>query len=125
IERMGKKPGPMLDNYASMIDKHSVWVIKENKQVIGSLVLMKKEGWMLLDNVAVHPEHQGRKLGKQLCQFAEAEAVKQGFTEIRLYTHEMMVENVVIYEKMGYIKFERRHELGYARIYMRKQLVSA
>ena len=122
IERMGKKPGPMLDDYASMIANHGVWVIREQDVVVGSLVLMKKDGWLLLDNVAVHPSYQGRGLGKRLCAFAETQAVASGFSEIRLYTHEVMVENVAIYQKMGYVEFERRHELGYARIYMRKQL---
>ena len=122
IERMGKKPGPMLDNYGQMIAEHDVWVIRDDKSVVASLVLMKKDGWLLLDNVAVHPEFQGRGLGKQLCLFAEQRAIEHGFSEIRLYTHETMVENVAIYKKLGYEEFERRHELGFARIYMRKQL---
>ena len=122
IERIGKPPGPMLDDYADLIEKHHVWVLKQDEQVIASLVLIKKRTWLLLDNVAVHPSFQGRGLGKQLCLFAESQGREMGFSEIRLYTHELMVENVAIYEKLGYQEFERRHEYGYARIYMRKSL---
>ena len=46
----------MLDDYAEMIAQHDVWVIREDGQVIASLVLMEKPSWLLLDNVAVHPD---------------------------------------------------------------------
>jgi len=55
-------------------------------------------------------------------QFAENEALKQGFTDLDLYTHESMTENIGLYEYLGYIETDRRTEKGYRRMYMRKNL---
>ena len=35
-----------------------------------------------------------------------------------------MVENRALYERIGYVEYARRHELGLDRIYMRKRLTS-
>ena len=55
-------------------------------------------------------------------QFAENEALKQGFTDLDLSTHESMTENIGLYEYLGYIETDRRTEKGYRRVYMRKNL---
>ena len=54
--------------------------------------------------------------------FAENEALKQGYTDVDLYTHESMTENIGLYEYLGYIETDRRTEKGYRRVYMRKSL---
>ena len=77
---------------------------------------------MLLDNVAVHPDRQGEGLGRQLMEFAENEARKQGYSSLELYTHESMTENIGLYEYLGYTETDRRTESGYRRVYMRKNL---
>lgn len=123
IDRMGCKPGPMLDDYAEMIDKHSVWVIHEDDTLAAVLVLISKPNHLLLDNVAVSPEFQGRGLGRRMMKFAEIEACQLGYKEIVLYTHELMHENIALYERIGYNEFERKQELGFDRVYMRKALV--
>jgi len=55
-------------------------------------------------------------------QFAENEALKQGFTDLDLFTHESMTENIGLYEYLGYIETDRRTEKGYRRMCMRKNL---
>ena len=55
-------------------------------------------------------------------QFPENEALKQGFTDLDLFTHESMTENIGLYEYLGYIETDRRTEKGYRRVYMRKNL---
>ena len=121
VERMGMKPGPMLDDYAEMIREHSVWVVRDAGAVAGLLVLIDKPDMLLLDNVAVHPGWQGRGIGKALMQFAEAEAKRRGYGAIQLYTHELMVENIALYQRIGYEIFERRKERGFERVYMKLQ----
>ncbi len=122
IARIGKLPGPMLADYAEIIAQHLVWVVEDKARIIGLVVLMQKTNGILLDNVAVHPEYQGLGLGKQLLAFAETEARQRGFTEINLYTHQKMTENINLYLKLGYVETERRTERGYKRIYMKKAL---
>jgi GNAT superfamily N-acetyltransferase len=72
--------------------------------------------------VAVDPSHHGKGLGKTLIEFAEAEARREGFKSIYLYTHEKMTENQALYAKIGYVEFDRRTEKGLIRGYMRKSL---
>ncbi len=122
IERMGRKPGPLLMDYAKEIREHQVFVVEENGQVIGSLVLCIKEEGFLLDVIAVEPQVQGRGVGRLMLEFAESEAQRQGYKSIYLFTHEKMTENQALYSKIGYVEYDRRLEQGLARVYMRKQL---
>lgn len=122
IERIGRKPGPMLMDYALEIREHQVFVVEEDKQIVGVLVLCIKEEGFLLDVIAVEPPWQGRGVGKMLLKFAEAEARRQGYESIYLYTHEKMTENQALYSKIGYVEYDRRFENGLARVYMRKKL---
>ena len=48
----------------------------------------------------------------------------QKLLEVRLYTHELMVENISLYGRLGYQEVERRAEEGFRRVFMRKVLDS-
>jgi hypothetical protein len=54
--------------------------------------------------------------------FAEAEALRRGYREIRLYTHQKMVENQRLYASIGYEETGRGTEAGYESVFMCKQL---
>jgi ribosomal protein S18 acetylase RimI-like enzyme len=122
IARMGKPPGPMLDDYAARVLEGVVWVVEEGTAIAGIIVLLPMANYLLLDNVAVSPARQGSGFGRRLLAFAEAEAVQRGYCEIRLYTHQTMVENQRLYASIGYEETERGTEAGYDRVFMRKQL---
>ena len=64
IDRIGKKPGPMLDDYALLIDEGNVFCGEYSGQIAGILVLKEFDDYILFDNVAVHPKFQGRGFGK-------------------------------------------------------------
>ena len=123
IARMGRPPGPMLDDYSARISERVVWVIEQGTTIVGILVLLPKPDHVLLDNIAITPSRQGLGLGRRLLAFSEAEALRQGYREIRLYTHETMTENQRLYAAMGYEETGRGTEAGYERVFMRKQLI--
>jgi ribosomal protein S18 acetylase RimI-like enzyme len=120
--RLGKPPGPMLDDYAARVAEGVVWVLEEGAAVIAIIVLLSAPDYLLLDNIAVSPTRQGLGLGRRLLAFAEAEALRRGYREIRLYTHQTMVENQHLYASIGYEETGRGVEAGYDRVFMRKQL---
>lgn len=122
VERIGRKPGPMLDDYRSLILSGHVYVAEVRDVIHGVLVLIPQGEAMLLDNVAVVPEAQGRGFGRQLLAFAERRASDKGFREIRLYTNEAMTENIDLYERIGYVETHRAVERGLRRVYMLKRL---
>jgi N-acetylglutamate synthase-like GNAT family acetyltransferase len=123
IARMGKPPGPMLDDYSEMVEQHQAFVAEESGRVIGILVLILKNDGILMDNVAVLPKYQGKGLGHQLVQFAETQAFERGFKSLYVYTHELMTENIEMYKRLGYVETKRCTEKGYRRVYMRKRLL--
>jgi ribosomal protein S18 acetylase RimI-like enzyme len=122
IARIGKPPGPMLDDYAARVAEGAVWVLEEGTVITAIIVLLPAPSYLLLDNIAVSPTRQGFGLGRRLLAFAEAEALRRGYREIRLYTHQTMVENQRLYASIGYEETGRSSEAGYDRIFMCKQL---
>ena len=108
VERIGKPPGPMLDDYAGLIAAGAVSVLEDPDGVVAALVvLLPKPDHLLLDNIAVRPDRQGRGLGHQLIAFAEEQARRLGHAELRLYTHEKMTENIALYTRLGFRKTGR------------------
>ena len=60
VSRIGKPPGPMLDDYAKRIADGQTWVLEDAGRIVGILVLEETPAGLLLDNIAVLPECQGR-----------------------------------------------------------------
>ena len=113
----------MLDDYARRIADEQVWMLEDEGTLAGILVLEDAEGGaLLLDNVAVAPNAQGKGHGRTLVAFAETEARRRGHSQLRLYTHVLMTENLAIYSRLGFEETHRVIEKGYDRVYMTKRL---
>ena len=122
IPRIGKPPGPMLDDYSRRIAAGQVSVLADAAGIVGVLVLEETADGFLLNNIAVAPRGQGKGHGRALLAFAEAEAVRRGWRDIRLYTNALMTENIALYLRIGYVETARVTELGFDRVYMSKPL---
>jgi ribosomal protein S18 acetylase RimI-like enzyme len=125
VARNGKIPGPMQDdyNYAALIDQNLVHVLQDDTgPILGLIVLIPEPHAMMLDNVAVSPQAQHRGIGRQLIAFAEQSARAAGFSAIRLYTQDIMVENIALYSRLGFTETHRAEEKGLTRVYMSKAL---
>lgn len=123
IARIGKPPGPMLDDYAALIVQGAVSVLEDvGSEIAAIIVLVPKPDHLLLDNIAVSPDRQGQGFGRRLIEFAEAEARQLGHRELRLYTHEKMTENIALYRRIGFVETGRGHAAGYDRVFMTKRL---
>ena len=120
VARIGKPPGPMLDDYAAHLDHGTMWVAEDGGAVAGLVVLLAGEGSLLLDNIAVDPARHGRGIGGALLRFTEQEAVRRGYRELRLYTHETMTENLAMYAALGWEETGRGEQDGYRRVFFRK-----
>ena len=123
VERIGQPPGPMLDDYRRLIDEGAVSVIgRADGAITALIVLLAKPDHLLLDNIAVRPDHQGQGIGRRLIAFAESEARRLGYTELRLYTHATMTRNIALYTRLGFAETGRGRESGYDRVFMRKRI---
>ncbi len=122
IARIGREPGPMLDDYAAQIEQGRVYLLEQGGAIQGLVVLIPEDGAMLLDNVAVRPDAQGRGFGRVLVEFAQQQAIAAGHPTLRLYTHERMVENIALYRRLGFVETHRAEEKGLRRVFMSKRL---
>jgi GNAT superfamily N-acetyltransferase len=124
VARIGREPGPMAADYADLISRGRVYVLQLAGQaaIAGALVLLPERQVLWVDNVAVDPRWQHRGHGRRLVAFAEQQARATGMTEVRLYTHELMVENIRLYQQLGYVEYDRRLDNGFRRVFMRKLL---
>ncbi len=122
IARLGKPPGPMLDDYTDIVTQHLTYVAVE-QDILGFVVLMETYQPILLDNIAVDPAQQAAGIGSKLLAFAEQVARDKGHSSIQLYTNELMHENIEYYSRKGYHITAKIYEKGYNRIYMTKRLI--
>jgi ribosomal protein S18 acetylase RimI-like enzyme len=122
VERIGRLPGPMTDDYAEIVRTRKVTVAESSRTIVGVLVLDVTDDGYLLETVGVDPAHRGKGLGRVLLELAESQARRAGFDSIYLYTHQKMTENQALYAKIGYLEYDRRVDDGLARVYMRKRL---
>lgn len=123
VERIGKPPGPMLDDYPRRIRDGQAWVLESHGLIVG-LVVLEDDGpdSLLLDSIAVVPSEQGQGIGRQLIAFTENEARRRGRTFVRLYTNAAMTENIQLYGRLGFREEGRVSEAGFDRVYMSKSL---
>lgn len=123
LERMDKKPFPMLDDYKAHIDAKHAYVLEDEGQLVGYVVLIPEDDkTLLLDNIGVSPRFQKKGYGKKLMLFAEQWAKEQGYASIILYTNVVMRENLVWYPALGYAETHKVQEKGYSRVYFKKDI---
>jgi len=126
VQRIGMRPGPMRDDYEEVVREGVATVAERGGSIAGVIVLRVTGEGFVVDNVAVHPSERGRRLGRALLQFAEAEARRAGYDSIYLYTHEQMTENLELYSRIGYVEYDRRllfdpqSQRSFSRVFMRK-----
>lgn len=122
VPRIGRKPKPMLANYALAVTNHQTWVVNHGEALLAILELIPASDYLLIENIAVLPSRQKSGYGRELMLFAEAEAQRQEFRELRLYTNEKFTENIRFYTGIGYVETHRVPYLGSQVVHMAKQL---
>ena len=122
VERIGRRPAPMDADYEALVAAGRVFVCDAGGAVAAFVVLVPRDDHLLVENVGVDPERQGRGLGRSLLAFAEAEARRLGLDVLRLYTNEAMVENIALYRRLGWQETARRSDGGFARVFFERLL---
>lgn len=127
VERMGKKPAPMLDDYHTLVERGVVSVASPDSDsesvILGLIVMWPKDDHFYIDNIAVHPDHHGRGVGAALLAEADRSARLADRNELRLYTNIHMTENLSFYPRRGFTETHRGFEAGYERIYFSRPVL--
>lgn len=90
------------EGIAESIERDRVWVAEGEGQIAGAMILVVKDAFLMLENIAVRPGSAGKGVGRSLIAQAEDDCRTLGLSEIRLSTHESMPENVAIYSRLGW-----------------------
>jgi N-acetylglutamate synthase-like GNAT family acetyltransferase len=124
VPLIGLRPAPMDADYPTVVETMVVWVAEDSGRLVGVIVLEVEAAadHLLIENVAVSPEAQGLGIGSRLLQIAEDEATAAGLSELRLFTHELMTENLAYYGRRGYVETHRLTENGFSRVFLSKRL---
>jgi N-acetylglutamate synthase-like GNAT family acetyltransferase len=117
ISRIGRKPGPMLEDYGVVVAEGRAVVARRDGRVVGLLVTSLHADHVLIENVAVAAGERGAGLGSLLLDVADDQARSAGVGEVRLYTHEKMVENLDFYPRRGFRETGHHTENGFARVF--------
>ncbi len=125
VPRIGKKPAPMVADFAKQIGADMVYVDCEKQQVQAFVIFYPHGDHIHLENLAVRPERQGLGIGRRLALFVEQAAMQNGYNTIELYTNAAMTENFSFYQRLGYDEVGRREEDGFHRVFYRKELSTA
>jgi N-acetylglutamate synthase-like GNAT family acetyltransferase len=124
IERIGKPPAPMTEDWEQEMKTHEVMMLKDNDQTVGSIDFHVDDqtNSLKINNVVVDAGSQGRGYGYWMMEHVETEGRERGLSSVTLYTNVKMIENVQFYGKLGFVEMERKMEDGFERIYFRKSL---
>jgi GNAT superfamily N-acetyltransferase len=99
---MGVEPIPLQADYAKILSEYEVWLHESGDRLTGVLILEPRADDLLIWSVATAPEARGAGLGNGLLVAAEARARALGKRVMRLYTGELLVNNVAWYQRRGY-----------------------
>lgn len=146
VPALGRKPRPMLANYALAVRAHQVWVVAETPPpgtdgpeeepandnrcshvlipdpLIAALELIEGERHLVIQAVAVRPDRQRRGLGRALMQLAEAEAKRQGRALLRLNSPDVMTESLSLCEALGFRETHRQTSWDSQIVFLEKVL---
>lgn len=123
VELIGREPKPMTVDYEQAVREHIVDIHEDNGRIGALIELVQFSDHLLIENVAVHPEHHGKGLGGALMKHAEAVAMSLGLAELRLYTNAAFVSNLAFYSKRGFVESLREPiASGGELVRMQKQL---
>jgi len=120
VARMKRKPAPMLADYHAHIANDVVIVAGKNSEIFGYAILLLKEAVWQLENIAVDSRWQGQKIGYKLISECEKILLRKKVDTYQLYTNELMHENLIWYNNLGFREIGRKSEDGYRRVYLKK-----
>jgi GNAT superfamily N-acetyltransferase len=120
---VGCEPLPMRADYDRAVVEHVIDLLEEEGNLRALIEMKAASDHLLIVNIAVRPDQQGRGLGDGLLNHAERFARSLGLDEIRLYTNMRMTSNQAFYGRRGYQEFGRGTTgPGLVAVLMRKTL---
>jgi GNAT superfamily N-acetyltransferase len=96
----------MTASYERAVVEHIIDLYEDGPSLVALIEVIPEPTCLLVENVAVSPEHQRKGIGDLLLSHAGDLARSLGLTELRLYTNAAFVTNIAFYARRGF------HESG-------------
>ena len=123
VPLIGREPKPMTADYERAISEHIIDLWEESGELLAFIEMIPEVNSLLVENVAVRPDQQGRGIGKKLLHHAEQLALSLGFDSVQLYTNSAFEANLQFYARLGYQEFQRVTITGGSvAVHMRKRI---
>jgi GNAT superfamily N-acetyltransferase len=123
VPLIGREPKPMTADYQLAVSAHVIDLYEHGEELLGLVEMIPQGDHLLIENIAVRPDQQGKGLGDILLKHAEDFARSLGFDETRLYTNLMFATNLAFYERRGYKEYTRETLVpGAVAVHMRKPI---
>ncbi len=119
---IGREPRPMQADYARAVVEHRIDLLVDGGDLVGLIETDLRSGHLWIENIAVHPDRQGRGLGTQLIAHAVGLARAAGRRELQLLTNAAFLANVRLYERLGFVAWKTEPWLDSTTLYMRMPL---
>jgi ribosomal protein S18 acetylase RimI-like enzyme len=126
IPLIGREPKPMTINYDRAVIDNLIDLYEIDGEAVALVEVVPHAQHLLIENIAVRPDHQGKKIGEMLLSHAETIARSLQLAELRLYTNAAFISNVEFYARRGFQEFHREpfHAEGIT-VYMKKMIKPA
>ena len=102
VPLIGREPKPMTADYDEAVARHRFDLLYVDGTLAALIETIREADHLLVENLAVSPDFQGRGLGRKLMAHAETLAHELGYREIRLYTNQRFAGNIALYRRLGY-----------------------
>jgi GNAT superfamily N-acetyltransferase len=122
VPLIGREPLPMVTDYDQAVASDLIDLLEQDTALLALIQMKVGADHLWLDNVAVHPDHQGRGLGHRLMAHAEATARDLGLPELRLLTNMAFAANLRFYEGLGFQETAREAFRGGVTVHYAKAL---
>nr|WP_321445396.1 GNAT family N-acetyltransferase [uncultured Cohaesibacter sp.] len=109
-ERMNQPiPEDAWSDLGDYAEQRNLYILKEEDSdtIVGMICFSEGNDHLYVDTLAIHPDHQGRRLGKMLLQDAEMIAESRGHPYLRLHTPEVMEDLLRFYTHLGFRETKR------------------
>jgi N-acetylglutamate synthase-like GNAT family acetyltransferase len=107
VPLIGREPKPMTVSYDRAVIDHMIDLYEVDGNAVALIEVVPQAQHLLIENIAVRPDHQGRRIGELLLNHVEVIARSLHLAELRLYTNAAFVSNIEFYTRRGFQEFLR------------------
>ena len=107
VPLIGREPRPMTVNYDRAVVDHMIDLYEIDGEAVALIEVVPQTQHLLIKNIAVRPDQQGKRIGHLLLKHAEDTARAFYLAELRLYTNAAFVSNIEFYSRRGFEEFGR------------------